>query len=117
MALSRHLSRPAVRCMATATTSASTLTKPVGDISSVFPSLRPDSKPEPLPPRFRDLKLSLFNRNAQALEDSWQRLIPRLKEEVERIQELGTNVRISKNLYFHACSDCCGADYSGCQLF
>ncbi|KAL1974689.1 hypothetical protein VTN31DRAFT_4893 [Thermomyces dupontii] len=92
MALSRHLSRRAVRCMATATTSASPLTKPAGDISSVFPSLRPDSKPEPLPPRFRDLKLSLFNKNAQALEDSWQRLIPKLKEEVERIRELGTDV-------------------------
>ncbi len=38
---------------------ASTLTKEAGDISSVFPSLS-GKKPDPLPPRFSDLKKSLI---------------------------------------------------------
>ncbi|OKL61623.1 hypothetical protein UA08_03861 [Talaromyces atroroseus] len=83
------LPKPVVRQMTTA--SASTpLTKAAGDISSVFPSLQPGYEPKPLPSRFRDLKIDLFRRNEQALKDSWDRLLPSLKEEVEKIKALGT---------------------------
>jgi hypothetical protein len=80
--------------MATTTTSSST-TKAAGDISSVFPSLRPDYKPEPLPPRFKDLKLSFYQEHGKALEASWKRLLPSLNQEVENIRQLGSNVSTS----------------------
>lgn len=68
------------------------MTKAAGDISSVFPSLRPDYKPEPLPPRFQDLKWTLFKRNEEALKQSWQRLLRSLQEEVEKIRQRGSSV-------------------------
>ncbi|KAL1970946.1 hypothetical protein VTN77DRAFT_2780 [Rasamsonia byssochlamydoides] len=94
MAMSRLLSKSAVRTvtMATAASSSSRMTKAAGDISSVFPSLRPDYKPEPLPPRFRDLKLSLFKRNEEALKQSWKRLLRSLEEEVEIIRQRGSSI-------------------------
>ncbi|QKX63491.1 uncharacterized protein TRUGW13939_10662 [Talaromyces rugulosus] len=94
--MSKILSNSLVRNMATTTTAAATssssLTKAAGDISSVFPSLRPDYKPEPLPPRFKDLKQELFQKNEAALKESWDRLLPSLKEEVEKIRELGSDI-------------------------
>jgi hypothetical protein len=70
------------------------MTKAAGDISSVFPSLRPDYKPEPLPPRFRDLKLKLFEKNAKVLGESWIRLLDSLEEEVNKIKAKGSDVRL-----------------------
>lgn len=91
MAMSRFLSKSAVRAASTSTAS-SPMTKAAGDISSVFPSLRPDYQPEPLPPRFKELKASLFERNRDALEQSWQRLLPSLEEEVQKIKAKGSDV-------------------------
>lgn len=95
--MAKLLSKGLVRNMTT-TSSSSPLTKAAGDISSVFPSLRPDYKPEPLPPRFRNLKLDLFQKNEAALRESWDRLLPSLKEEVDKIRELGSDVSLPFSL-------------------
>ena len=89
MSLSKFISRSAVRA---ASTSAQT-TKAAGDISSVFPSLRPDYKPEPLPARFQELKAQIFEKNKDALTKSWERLLPSLDEEVQKIKAKGSDVR------------------------
>lgn len=90
MAMSRLLSKTVTR-VASTSASAQT-TKAAGDISSVFPSLRPDYQPEPLPPRFRDLKLQFWEKNEKALKDSWHRLLPSMHEEVEKIKSKGSDV-------------------------
>jgi hypothetical protein len=92
MSLSKILSRSSAR--AASTSSAAQLTKAAGDISSVFPSLRKDYKPEPLPPRFKDLKERVFRENEDALKKSWERLLPSLEEEVHKIKSKGSDVRI-----------------------
>lgn len=89
MSMSRFLPKSAIRA---ASTSSATQTKAAGDISSVFPSLRPDYKPEPLPPRFKDLKLQYFEKHEKALTDSWNRLLPSLEEEVQKIKTKGSDV-------------------------
>lgn len=91
--MSRLLSKSAVRAASTSVSS-SQMTKAAGDISSVFPSLRPDYQPDPLPPRFKDLKTSLFEQNEEALKHSWQRLLPSLEEEVQKIKAKGSDVCI-----------------------
>lgn len=88
MSMSKFLSKTAVRA---ASTSAQT-TKAAGDISSVFPSLRPDYKPEPLPARFQELKQQIFEKNKDALTRSWERLLPSLGAEVQKIKEKGSDV-------------------------
>lgn len=88
--MSRLLSRSAVRAASTSTSAQTT--KAAGDISSVFPSLRPDYKPEPLPPRFKDLKSQYFEKNEEALKQSWKRLLPSLEEEVDKIKSKGSDV-------------------------
>lgn len=88
MTMSKFLSKSAVRAASTA----SQTTKAAGDISSVFPSLRPDYNPEPLPPRFKDLKQSLFEKNEKAIRQSWERLLPSLEEEVQKIKAKGSDV-------------------------
>lgn len=89
MTMSRLLSKSATRAASTASQSQ---TKTAGDISSVFPSLRPDYKPEPLPPRFQDLKWDLFKKNEKAIRQSWERLLPSLEEEVKKIKAKGSDV-------------------------
>ncbi|KAL2846445.1 hypothetical protein BJY01DRAFT_234590 [Aspergillus pseudoustus] len=90
MSLPKILTRSSIR---TASTSSSAqLTKAAGDISSVFPSLRKDYKPEPLPPRFKDLKERIFQENEQALKRSWERLLPSLEEEVQKIRSKGSDI-------------------------
>ena len=86
---SRLVSKTAARAASTSTQT----TKAAGDISSVFPSLRPDYQPEPLPPRFKDLKTQFFEKNRDALTQSWKRLLPSLQEEVENIKAKGSDVR------------------------
>lgn len=88
--MSRLLSKTAARAASTST--AAQTTKASGDISSVFPSLRPDYKPEPLPPRFRELKLQFWEKNEKALRESWKRLLPSMQEEVEKIKAKGSDV-------------------------
>lgn len=94
MAMSRFLTKSAVRAASTSSTS-SQMTKAAGDISSVFPSLRPDYEPDPLPSRFKDLKASLFEKNQDALKQSWERLLPSLEEEVQKIKGKGSDVCVS----------------------
>lgn len=93
MAMSNFLTKAAARTASTSSASSSQMTKAAGDISSVFPSLRPDYQPEPLPPRFKDLKAWLFERNQDALRASWKRLLPSLEEEVQKIKAKGSDVR------------------------
>ncbi|KAL1876656.1 hypothetical protein Plec18167_005063 [Paecilomyces lecythidis] len=91
MTISRLLAKPTIRAVSTAAAS-SHMTKAAGDISSVFPSLRPDYEPEPLPPRFQDLKLKLFQNNEDALKDSWKRLLNSLEDEVQEIKKKGSDI-------------------------
>lgn len=86
--MARNLTKTATRAASTS----SQTTKAAGDISSVFPSLRPDYQPEPLPPRFKDLKARLFEKNEDALKRSWERLLPSLEEEVQKIKAKGSDV-------------------------
>lgn len=92
MSLSKLLTRSTARAASTST--ASQTTKAAGDISSVFPSLRPDYKPEPLPPRFKHLKEKFFRENEDALKKSWERLLPSLEEEVHKIKAKGSDVSL-----------------------
>ena len=84
---SRRLAICAARSATTTTHSA----KPVGDISSVFPSLSDTTTP-PLPPRFADLKRSLKRGWEDALQDSWRRLLISLHEETKKVKALGSRV-------------------------
>ncbi|EXJ86542.1 hypothetical protein A1O3_03495 [Capronia epimyces CBS 606.96] len=70
---------------------AATLTKEAGDISSVFPSLS-GKKPDPLPPRYSNLKRSLIRNNEDAVTASWHRLLRSLKNEIEEIRLTGWQV-------------------------
>jgi hypothetical protein len=78
--------------MSTVTTSNSH--KPSGDISAVFPSLS-GKKPEPLPDRFRDLKLQHARGKEDSLKWSWQRLLASLKDEIAEIKAKGSEVRMA----------------------
>ena len=71
---------------------ASTLTKEAGDISSVFPSLS-GKTPDPLPPRFSDLKKSRIAGNEDAVKASWHRLLSSLRQEIDEIKAKGNSVR------------------------
>lgn len=79
------------------------MTKAAGDISSVFPSLRPDYQPEPLPSRFKDLKADLFAKNEDALKQSWKRLLHSLDEEIQKIKAKGSDVCYSIQLINMPC--------------
>lgn len=76
--------------------------KATGDISSVFPSLRPDYKPEPLPNRFQDLKRHIFIKNEKELKVSWERLLQSLEQEVALIKQGGTSVSFTRSLYLRS---------------
>ena len=65
--------------------------KSVGDISSVFPSLTGVQSP-PLPPRFADLKRRLIQGHETHVRDSWHRLLADLREEIDVIKTLGSQV-------------------------
>ncbi|KAF7502225.1 hypothetical protein GJ744_006430 [Endocarpon pusillum] len=75
------------RAASTATKS----TRPAGDISSVFPSLSGE-KAETLPQRFADLKLNYLNRNQDAIQQSWTRLLASLHEEVAMVKSNGSSL-------------------------
>lgn len=85
---------------------ASTLTKEVGDISSVFPSLS-GKKADPLPPRFSELKKALIKGNEDAVKASWQRLLESLKTEVQEIKSMGSEVLYFPPVQSNAWSDRC----------
>lgn len=66
-------------------------TKPTGDISAVFPSLS-GKKPEPLPPRFAELKVQRIRGKQEALKRSWARLLVSLEKEIDEIKAKGSDV-------------------------
>ena len=66
--------------------------KAAGDISSVFPSLKPGSAPVPLPPRFAEVKRRLIQGHEDRLLESWHRLLATLREEIEVVKALGSKV-------------------------
>lgn len=61
------------------------------DISAVFPSLS-GKTPEPLPARFRDLKLHHIRGKEDDLKKSWDRLLASLKDEIEEVKSKGSEV-------------------------
>lgn len=95
MAMWKFASQVGIRTAVRAASTSPQPTKVAGDISSVFPSLRSDYKPEPLPKRFEDLKLRHFLRNGSALKKSWVRLLASLEHEVEEIRKAGSDVSIA----------------------
>lgn len=60
-----------------------------GDISSVFRSLSGSDATEQLPQRFADVKRKLV-KDKDALHQSWNRLLIRLREETEEIRARGS---------------------------
>jgi Protein of unknown function (DUF1479) len=65
--------------------------KKEGDISSVFVSLSGGKQP-PLPPRFRDLKLSLVADREKDISASWYRLLNELAVENQIIARSGSAI-------------------------
>ena len=65
--------------------------KKEGDISDAFASLS-GMQFEQLEPRFADVKARLIAGNEDAVQDSWNRLLASLKEEIPIITELGSKV-------------------------
>ena len=74
-----------------ATSTSAQPNKPSGDISSVFPSLSGVESP-PLPPTFTELKRRLIQGHEDRVRDSWHRLLAALRQEVDVIKALGSNV-------------------------
>ena len=67
------------------------LSKPTGDISSVFPSLSGVQSLQ-LHPRFRELKERLIKGHEDHVRDSWHRLLADLRQEIDEIKALGSKV-------------------------
>ncbi|KAL8657444.1 MAG: hypothetical protein Q9226_001916 [Calogaya cf. arnoldii] len=97
-----RFARPRLRCSkailsitpkqsASTSTSPSTTSKPTGDISSVFPSLS-GSSPEPLPPRFTDIKKQLIHGREAQVQDSWNHLLNVLQKKREEIKTKGSSI-------------------------
>lgn len=64
-----------------------------GDISSVFVSLSgDDGAPPALPERFADVKRNLLHGREDKLKRSWDRLLRKLKGEVDAIHVHGSNI-------------------------
>lgn len=76
---------------ATTLSKAEHLSKPAGDISSVFPSLS-GAVSAPLPARFADLKRRLIDGHEDQVRESWERLLTNLRQETEVIKALGSRV-------------------------
>jgi len=62
-----------------------------GDISDSFASLS-GKKAEPLPDRFRQLKLQLVAGNEEAVIASWKKLLAALRRENKLVAECGSSV-------------------------
>lgn len=65
--------------------------KPEGDISSVFVSLS-GTEATPLPQRFANLKRELTLGREEKLQKGWERLLIRIREEVETIHRAGSSI-------------------------
>ena len=77
--------------------------KAEGDISDTFASLS-GRKPEPLPDRFRELKLRLTAGHEDAIIASWNRLLAVLREENDLIARAGPAI-IPELRYSHLHDD------------
>lgn len=75
------------RCLATSTQGA----RKEGDISSVFASLSGKEKTA-LPERFADQKKRLIAGREDEIQKSWDRLLRKLKDEVNLIEQRGSNI-------------------------
>src|SRR5215469_10007638 len=64
--------------------------KRAGDISDAFVSLSRAATPIALEPRFADLKKRLISGHETAIAAAWPRLLSRLREEIERLHDLGS---------------------------
>ena len=82
--------RSLVKQYATMPSSSPRTTKAAGDISAVFPSLSGEVSP-PLPPRFIDVKARLIQGYEDRLQESWQRLLSELRQEIEVIKAEGSS--------------------------
>jgi uncharacterized protein DUF1479 len=65
--------------------------KKEGDISDSFASMS-GGEHRPLPDRFRELKLSLVSGHEDGIQESWKRLLKRLKEENDDVAARGSKV-------------------------
>lgn len=74
-----------------ASMSTMSLSKKEGDISDAFVSLSNTSQ-EPLPDRYRQLKLSLIEGHEDAVVSSWKSLLHRLKIENEEVAGKGSEI-------------------------
>lgn len=75
------------RCLATSTRAA----RKKGDISSVFVSLS-GGEAAPLPGRFADQKKRLVAGRENQIQKSWDRLLRKLKDEVNLIEQRGSDI-------------------------
>lgn len=66
--------------------------KAAGDISAVFPSLS-GRAPEPMEPRFAELKKQMISGREDIYYKAWDRLLKKLEHETEEIKKLGSDVR------------------------
>ncbi|KAF4951888.1 hypothetical protein FSARC_12794 [Fusarium sarcochroum] len=76
-------------------TAAAQASKREGDISDAFTSLS-GAKREPLPDRFRQLKVDLVNGREKQVVESWKRLLRELKKENEIVAKKGPAEEIRK---------------------
>ncbi|KAI5816204.1 hypothetical protein BZA77DRAFT_313870 [Pyronema omphalodes] len=65
--------------------------RPVGDISSIFPSLSGRAA-STLPTRFADIKQSIISGHEPSVQASWKRLLPVLRNEVDKIIAQGPSI-------------------------
>lgn len=77
--------------MAMAMSSMTMSSKREGDISNSFKSLDGTDK-QPLPDRYRQLKLDLIQGHEEQVVESWKRLLRRLKEENEEVARRGSSI-------------------------
>ncbi|KAF4436996.1 hypothetical protein F53441_13136 [Fusarium austroafricanum] len=88
---------PSLKCpglkrpMSAAAAAAVAPAKKEGDISDSFTSLS-GAKREPLPDRFRQLKIDLVKGNEERLTQSWNKLLRELKRENEVVRQKGSGV-------------------------
>jgi len=73
------------------TAATATQGKKEGTIADAFASLSGQNF-EALEPRFADVKAELIKGNEEAVTASWNRLLVRLQEEIQTIQQLGSTV-------------------------
>ncbi len=87
----RDFSLPRIPKRQGATSTSAHLSRPAGDISSVFPSLS-GLQSKPLPPRFANLKRRLILGHEDRVRESWHRLLADLRQEIDIIKALGSKV-------------------------